>query len=187
MDELFFENSDKWREWLKENHDKSTGIWLVFLKQKEKSSIKYDEAVEEALCFGWIDSIIKKINNEKYVRKFSPRKDKSNWSLSNKNRIEKLIKNKRMTEIGMAKIEIAKKNGQWDKTDRPEIHESISKEFQEALEKNKKANETFNNLSSSYKKQFIIWINVAKQRDTKAKRIKESIELLEQGEKLGLK
>ncbi len=188
MKQLYLKTAYEWREWLHNNHDKETEVWLIFFKKETgEPSIEYESAVEEALCFGWIDSIIKKIDDEKYARKFTPRKDSSKWSELNKKRVARLIENNRMTEIGMAKIESAKSNGQWDKPDRPNIQFEIPKEFQVALDQNRKAKENYEQLAPTYQKQYIGWIVVAKRQETKEKRIKESIELLEKGKKLGLK
>lgn len=188
MEQLYFKTSDDWREWLTGNHDREEGVWMIFFKKETgESCIEYEAAVEEALCFGWIDSIIKKIDTKKYVRKFTPRRDSSKWSGLNKKRIAKLIKENRMTEIGMEKIKAAKKSGLWDKPDRPVIRFDIPEEFQSALNRNKKAKEYFDQLSPTYRKQFIGWIVVAKRQETKERRIRESIELLEKGQKLGLK
>jgi uncharacterized protein YdeI (YjbR/CyaY-like superfamily) len=188
MKQIYFKTSGEWREWLINNHNKEIEVWLIFYKKVYgKPSINYESAVEEALCFGWIDSIIKKIDDQRYVRKFTPRKDNSNWSVSNKKRVVNLIKNKRMTEIGLAKIEAAKKKGQWTKSDRPNIKFVMPEEFKSALDKNKKAKIFFNQLAPTHQKQFIGWIFVAKQKITKDKRIKESIALLAKGQKLGLK
>ena len=185
---IFFETSSDWRKWLQDNHDKSPGIWLVFYKKESgKTSLTYEESVEEALCYGWIDSVIKKIDEKSYMRKFTPRKDGSNWSDLNKKRVEKLIKEGRMTEIGMAKIEIAKQNGEWDKPDSPRRQFEMTEEFKIALEKNKIAREFFNKLTKTEKKQFITWIATAKRPETREKRIQESIQLLENHQKLGLR
>ncbi len=188
MGQVYFKTSAEWREWLKNNHNKTNEVWLIFFKKATgKPSIEYEAAVEEALCFGWIDSLIKRIDNEKYIRKFTPRKDNSKWSESNKRRVEKLIKENRMTAIGLEKIEIAKHTGQWDKPDRPDIQFDLSQEFQRALAQNKKARDNFERLAPTYQKQYIGWVAVAKRQKTKEKRIKESLELLEKGQKLGLK
>lgn len=188
MKQLCFTTSQEWREWLHKNHDQETEVWLVFYKKKTgKPCISYDAAVEEALCFGWIDSIVRKIDEEKYAQKFTPRKDKSKWSESNKNRIAKLIQEERMTEIGLMKIQAAKANGQWEKPDRPEINYDLPEELQSAFQENTKAKENFEHLALSYQKQFIAWIKTAKREETKKKRIQESISLLERGEKLGMK
>ena len=93
MNQVYFKDRKEWREWLSKNHNIEAGIWLVYYKKETgRTSIEYDDSVEEALCFGWIDSIIKKIDEEKYVRKFTPRKPNSRWSESNKRRVEKMIK-----------------------------------------------------------------------------------------------
>ena len=188
MKQLYLKTADEWREWLQNNHDKTTEVWLVFFKKNTgKPSMEYEAAVEEALCFGWIDSIIKKIDDEKYVRKFTPRRDNSKWSELNKKRVERLIQDDRMTEIGLAKIEIAKSTGQWDKPDRPTTQFDMPKEFQAALDQNRKARQNFDQLAPTYQKQYIGWIAVAKRQETKEKRIKEALELLEKGRKLGLR
>ena len=182
-------NRAEWRAWLAANHDKETEVWLVYYKKETcKATIEYEASVEEALCYGWVDSIIKKIDETKYARKFTPRKDDSKWSPSNKRRVEKLIREGLMTEYGLGKVEAAKQSGQWDAPDqRPKLTFEISAEFAEALSKNKSASETFENLAPSHQKQYLGWIETAKRLETREKRIKEAIQLLEKGEKLGLK
>ena len=111
MKQLYVTNRGQWREWLSTNHATKDGIWLIFYKKEtSRPSIAYEIAVEEALCFGWIDSIIKKIDAARYARKFTPRSDKSYWSQLNKKRAAKMIRRGRMTEVGLAKIKTAKKN-----------------------------------------------------------------------------
>ena len=114
--ELYVTNGNDWREWLKVHHDSKKEVWLVFYKKHtDIPSILYDDAVEEALCFGWIDSIFKRIDDDTYVRKFTPQNAKSKWSESNKKRVQKLISEGRMADAGMAVIQAAKQNGQWIK------------------------------------------------------------------------
>lgn len=188
MEELYFDTLAIWHAWLQENHHLSKGVWLVFYKkQSEKPSMTYEETVEEALCFGWIDSIIRKIDEESHVRKFTPRNDDSKWSDLNKKRVTKLIQENRMMPAGMAKIEIAKQNGQWDQTDQPRIQFEMPAEFQAALEQHLKAQEFFNTLTKTDQKQYNTWIATAKRPETRENRITESIELLEMGQKLGLR
>ena len=189
MKQIYFPDRNRWRHWLEKNHDKEAkGIWLVFYKKKtNKPTLEYEQAVEEALCFGWIDSIIKKIDEAKYVRKFTPRKDGSMWSQLNKKRADRMIKQSLMTEAGLVKIKVAKKNGLWDKDPRLKISLNVSGEFAAALAKNKKAKENFNNLALTYRRHYIGWVTTAKRDQTKKRRIAESISLLEQGKKLGLK
>ena len=188
MRQLYVADREQWREWLSRNHAAKAGIWLVFYnKQASTPTIAYDAAVEEALCFGWIDSILKKIDDERYARKFTPRSNKSKWSALNKKRANKMIKQGRMTGFGLAKIKAAKKSGLWDKDARPEISLDIPPEFAKAMARNKKAKENFDKLAPSYRRHYIAWIAIAKRPETKKRRIDESIALLEQGQKLGLK
>ena len=188
MKQLYAENRDEWRDWLCRHHNSQDGVWLIFYKkQTSRPTIPYEDAVEEALCFGWIDSIIKKIDAKKYARKFTPRKDNSRWSELNKKRANKMIKKGKMTDEGLAKINKAKKTGIWDKDPRPRISLDVPPEFAKAFAKNKKAKANFDKLASSYRRRYIGWIVMAKRQETKQKRIKESIALLEKGERLGLK
>ena len=179
----------EWRKWLAENHAREKdGIWLVYYKkQTGKCCVEYDESVEEALCFGWVDSLIKRIDNSAYCRKFTPRKEDSKWSDSNKERVEKIIREGRMTEFGLAKIESAKKSGSWHLAARPEIDTELVPEFSAALASNNKAQKFFENLAPSYQKHFVGWIVTARRPETRAKRVRESVGLLAKGEKLGLK
>ncbi len=109
MKQLYVTDRDQWRDWLSQRHAAEAGIWLVFYKKgTSEPTIEYEAAVEEALCFGWIDSIIKRVDGEKYVRKFTPRKDKSNWSALNRTRAAKMMKAGKMTDVGLAKIRAAK-------------------------------------------------------------------------------
>jgi uncharacterized protein YdeI (YjbR/CyaY-like superfamily) len=188
MKQVYVKTREEWREWLSQHHDTNTGIWLVFYKKHTgKPSLEYDAAVEEALCFGWIDSIIKKIDDERYVRKLTPRKPDSRWSDLNKKRVMKLKKQGLMTRVGIARVNAARKSGLWDKPDRPSISFAVPKELERALAGNTKAKSFFDQLAPSYQRQFIGWIAVAKRQETKERRVKESIALLEQGEKLGMK
>jgi uncharacterized protein YdeI (YjbR/CyaY-like superfamily) len=182
-------NRAAWRAWLAANHDKETEVWLVYYKKGAGvTTIDYESSVEEALCYGWVDSIIKKIDETKYARKFTTRKDDSKWSPSNKRRVKKLIKEGLMTEFGLQKIEAAKQSGHWDDpSQKPELSFEIHPEFAKALKDNIKAKDTFDELAPTYQKQYLGWIEVAKRPETRQKRIEESIRLLAEGKKLGLK
>ena len=110
-----------WRNWLQQHHAKEPGVWLIYYKKDSgKTRVSYDEAVEEALCFGWIDSTMKPVDEEKYMQKFTPRKIKSVWSALNKRRVEKLVEQKLMTPAGIAIIDAGKKNGSWGQLDHVE-------------------------------------------------------------------
>ncbi len=188
MKQLYVANRDQWRHWLCRHHATQTGIWLLFYKkQTGRPTIAYEAAVEEALCFGWIDGVIKKIDEARYARKFTPRRAGSGWSALNRKRAERMIRQGRMTEAGLAKINAAKKSGLWDKDPRPAISFDVPPELAKALAGNKKAKESFEKLAPSYRRHYIAWIAVAKRPQTRKRRIAESIALLEKGQKLGLK
>ena len=137
MKRLYVKTSNDWKKWLTKNHNKVEELWLIFYKKgTSKPSIDYETAVEEALCFGWIDSLVKKIDEERYVRKFTPRKNNSVWSESNKKCVKRVIKEGRMTEFGMEKITAAKKSGMWNKKiETPKISYEAPKDFVSALNK----------------------------------------------------
>jgi len=161
----------KWRAWLAENHDQSKGIWFVYFKKATgKPRISYDEAVEEALCFGWIDSLPRKFDDERSKLLFTPRKPKSVWSKLNKTRIEKLIDNGLMTEIGLSKINGAKADGSWNALDASDNLE-IPTDLAEALEANKSAEINFNSFTNSIKRSILFWVGSAKRVETRKARI----------------
>lgn len=187
--ELYFQTAGQWRSWLTKNHGREKeGVWLVFLKKgDEKKTMGYEEALLEALCLGWIDSVIRNIDEEKYCRKFTPRRRDSKWSALNRKRVAKLIKEGRMKKAGFAAIEAGKVSGMWEKDDRPEIPTDLPADLEEALKKNNSAKQYFYSLAPSFRKQYIGWIVMAKKAETRKRRIEESISLLSKGQKLGLK
>ena len=189
MKTLEFKDRTEWRAWLTENHDRQAEIWLVYYKKATGiPCIEYEDSVEEALCFGWVDSLIRKIDECSYARKFTPRKDNSVWSQLNKQRVEKLIREGLMTEHGLKKVEAARRSGRWDApAQRPKIDLEMPAEFIQALSKNPQAEAVFNNLSLSHQKQYLRWITTAKRPETREKRIAESIQMLSQGKELGLR
>ena len=187
MKKVHAKNRAEWRNWLAANHDQETEVWLVYHKKETgKESIQYEDSVEEALCFGWIDSIIKKLDETQFVRKFTPRKEDSRWSALNIRRVKKMITAGLMTEYGMRLVEIAKQSGSWDEpVQAPKLKFGVHPDFEEALWQNPKAKDTFDSLALTYQKQYLGWIEIAKRPETRARRIQESIELLAQGRKLG--
>ncbi len=193
LEEIFFKNRETFRSWLENNHDKSPGIWMVYYKNHLKTQgVSYKEALEEALCFGWIDSIIKRIDDEKYVRKFTPRTNISNWSDVNKKIVLELIAQGRMTEHGLKKIDSYKNEGKvtWKVEDFPEKknEEFVIPDFIAAeLGKNEPALTNFNKLPKSHKRNYIGWITSAKKEETKTRRLAEAVGMLKQVKKLGLK
>ncbi len=179
----------EWRAWLAANHDEESEVWLVYHKKHTGTpSIEYGASVEEALCYGWIDSILRRLDDRRYARKFTPRRDGSVWSPSNKERVARMLEQGLMTEHGQAKVDAGKRSGRWDASPGPpKLKLEMSAEFAAALNGNAAAAATFEQLAPTYRKQFLAWIEVAKRPETKRKRIRESIRLLEQGKKLGMK
>ncbi len=162
-----------WRRWLQKNHVKEPGIWLIYYKKASgKARVLWEEAVEEALCFGWIDSIAKPIDEEKYMQKFTPRKTKSVWSAINKKKVELLIQQNLMMPAGLEIIEIAKNNGSWTQLDHVENF-LIPPELEKFLVKNKSVATYFEGLSKSTRKQWLYRMNSAKLPETKKKRLEE--------------
>ena len=175
-DTLYLPTREKWREWLEQNWSEKKVIWLIYYKKHaKKPSIPYNDAVEEALCFGWIDSTVKRIDEERYMQKYTPRKDKSIWSKLNKKRVQRMIDQKRMTPIGMKKIRAAKENGMWTKLEEVDRAE-VSPELEAALAENPRAKDNFYNFAPSYRKQYIWWITSAKRAETREKRIRETVD-----------
>jgi uncharacterized protein YdeI (YjbR/CyaY-like superfamily) len=176
---LYFKNAEEWRAWLHENHNKADRAYLIFYKVGSPyESMRWEEAVQVALCYGWIDSTVKKLDDAKRQQLFTPRKNKSVWSKINKSYVEKLIADNLMHESGLAKIEIAKQNGSWNSLDH--VEESIiPDDLQKAFDANKTAFENYNNFSFTYRKNYLYWLNHAKREETRKKRIEEIIKLCE--------
>ena len=169
-------NKQDWREWLELNHNEKDSVWLIFYKKKSsKHNLSWSESVDEALCFGWIDSVKKTIDTEKYIQYFSRRKAKSNWSKINKEKVAKLIQNNLMIQAGFDSIEIAKENGSWTFLDDVEAL-VIPEDLKEELTNYKGSMEYFDSLSKSVKKILLYWIVSAKRKETRQKRISEIAE-----------
>jgi uncharacterized protein YdeI (YjbR/CyaY-like superfamily) len=167
----------EWRNWLAMNHDRSKGVRLVLIKKRaEIPGIMYNEAVEEALCFGWIDSTPGKLDEQRYTLYMSPRKPKSVWSKINKQRIRKLVKARLMTAAGLAKVEAARKDGSWNRL--AAIDELVMPaDLVEQLSANPEAKRNFEAFSASSKKIILFWIASAKREETRQKWIEETIRL----------
>ncbi len=189
MKKLHADSIEAWRIWLAEHHDREDVVWLVFRKKgKGPVPFDYQAALDEALCMGWVDSLLKKIDEATYMRKFTPRKASSTWSERNKERVEQLILQGRMRPEGMKTIEVAQENGMWDKGIKlPEVDESLPGAFLSAFQDSPQARDHYFAMPSRAQKQFNIWINMAKRAETVRKRVDESISLLEKGKELGLK
>jgi len=169
-------NRKDWRKWLKLNHVKKEGVWLIFYKKNSPDhNLSWSDSVDEALCFGWIDSIKKTIDTNKYKQYFSKRKAKSNWSKVNKAKVKSLIDQGLMEEAGYKSIEIAKENGSWIILDDVEAL-VIPEDLKSELAKYQGSMEFFNSLSKSIKKGLLYWVISAKRNETRQKRIVEIAE-----------
>lgn len=165
----------EWRQWLAEHHATATDIWLVYFKKGSgQPTVKYAEAVEEALCFGWIDSVVNAIDAERFKQLFTPRKTRSPWSKLNKQRVERLIEQGLMTPAGLAKIEAARLDGSWSALDSVEALQ-VPNDLQSALSVNPTADANFHAFSPSTKKQLLWWVESAKRPETRVKRIAEIV------------
>ncbi len=183
-----FQGREDWRVWLAENHATAQEIWLVIRKKHAgKAGLTYVEALEEALCFGWIDGILKRIDDEKHTIRFSPRRKNSIWSELNKKRVARLIQEGRMTDAGLVKIKEAKANGQWEKAAVREDITVVPAELAAALAENVQARESFEKMAPSYRRQFIYWVSIAKHDETRRRRVAEAVRLLGRNERLGPK
>jgi uncharacterized protein YdeI (YjbR/CyaY-like superfamily) len=179
---LDIRSADKWRAWLRKHHARSAGVWVVFHKDHTGvASIRYEDFVRQALCFGWIDSLIKRLDDERYARKCTPRKPSSKWSAINRQRWAELEKSGELAPPGLAAAPTA--NAYAAKPTIPDLPPYIAKAFKA----NAKAWQTFQSLAPTYRRHFVVWIHIAKQPETRERRVRESIALLAAGKKLGLK
>ena len=185
---LIFENKKEWRIWLENNHAKLNEIWLIhYNKSSNKKSINHYDAVEEALCFGWIDSTLKKIDKERYVLRYTPRKEKSVWSKINKETAEKMVLLGKMTESGLKTINSAKKHGLWKIAYTNKLKGKLPSDLKKALIIDKTAWNNFQNFANSYRNMYIGWIKNAKTDITRTKRISEVVQRSKENKKPGIK
>ena len=169
-----------WHTWLAKNHEKETSVWLIiFHKKSRQASVYYDEAVEEALCFGWVDSVSNSRNEESSYLYFAKRKPKSNWSKANKDRVEKLTKLGLIMPAGQAMIDLAKQKGTWTALEVVD-QLTIPPDMQKLFDKNKTAEKNFLAFPASTRRGILEWILNAKRSETRQKRIEETVTLAAQ-------
>ncbi len=173
--ELYFKNDDEWRSWLHDHYNQSNGVYLIFYKlQSKQPSMRWEEAVKVALCYGWIDSTVKKLDDQRRRQYFCRRKPKSVWSRVNKNYITSLIDTGLMHQSGLDAIEIAKTNGSWIALDDVE-NGIIPEDLQKAFDNHPEAFSHYQNFAQGYRKNYLYWLNQAKRQETREKRIIEII------------
>jgi uncharacterized protein YdeI (YjbR/CyaY-like superfamily) len=173
---LEFNGRDQWRAWLEKHHAEEVEAWLVHYKKGfQENTLLLNEAIEEALCFGWIDGLLRRLDEQRYVLRYTPRRRNSVWSVSNIERVERLIREGRMTEAGLEKIAEAKANGQWDAALRREQVDIIPLELEKALRRRKGAIAAYRALPASQKKQYIYWLQTAKREETLQRRVEKIV------------
>ncbi len=184
MDEqILFTDREEFRKWLMENHSTSKGMWLVFGKAGKLQTLKANEALEEALCFGWIDGQFNSIDDAKYLKKFTPRRRGSKWSERNRDIANRLTKNGRMTESGMIAIELAKRDGTWDTPKQEPISESQIEVLVSALHGAEPALSNFLKMPLSVRRTYTAMYLDAKKEETRIKRLGKIIERLNENKK----
>jgi uncharacterized protein YdeI (YjbR/CyaY-like superfamily) len=180
-----FTNIEGWNTWLTENHDASEGIWLrIYKKDSGEKSVTYNEALEEALCFGWIDGQKKSYDEKSWLQKFTPRHPKSLWSKRNTEHVLRLIKENRMKPTGLKEVEAAKKDGRWDKAYSPQAQMKIPDDFISVLKKDQNAYEFFKTLNKANIYAIAWRLQTAKKPETREKRMKTLLEMMKNQQKL---
>ena len=171
------ESREEWRTWLEANHESAESIWLVtFKKASGKPYVSYDAVVEEAICFGWIDSLPRKLDDERTMLLLSPRKPGSAWSKANKDRVERVEAAGKMRPAGLRRIEQSKADGSWTFLDDVEAL-TVPEDLAAALEEYEDAEENFATFPPSTKRGILEWIKQAKRTETRSKRVRETAEL----------
>lgn len=185
LDIILFESQDEWEQWLDANHDKSEGVFVKIAKKKSgKTSVTYPEALDVALCFGWIDSQKKGIDDTYWMQRFTARRKKSPWSQVNREKVENLIAQGKMRPSGLQEIENAKADGRWDNAYAPQSKATIPDDLQSALDANPKAHDFFKTLNSSNRYAIIYQVTSAKKAETRQRRITKYIDMLSEHKKL---
>jgi uncharacterized protein YdeI (YjbR/CyaY-like superfamily) len=180
-----FAHQKAWAAWLDKNHATSTGIWLKLAKKKSGiESVTYDEAIEVALCYGWIDGQTRSYDETTWLQKFTPRRPKSIWSKINTEKALRLIESGRMKPAGLKAVESAKLDGRWDAAYAPQSKAAVPEDLQVELDRNKKAKAFFATLDSRNRYAILHRIHNAKKAETRARRIEQFIRMLEKKEKI---
>jgi uncharacterized protein YdeI (YjbR/CyaY-like superfamily) len=181
----FFKTARKWRRWLAKNCAKSDGVWLrIFKKNSDVATVSYAEALDEALCYGWIDGQKKACDAQSFLQKFTPRRAKSVWSKRNREHIARLTKEKRMTPAGLAQVEAAKKDGRWDAAYDASSTMTVPTDFLKELKKDKGAYAFFKTLSRANTYAIAWRLQTAKKPETRARRMQKLLAMLSEGKKL---
>ena len=186
MKTLLVQTPKEWRAWLERHHGRESEVWLIFHKQHTGiPSIDYKDALDEALCYGWVDSLIKRLDEDRFARKFTPRKADSRWSDVNRKRYAELKATGRLKPSGIARAPGTR--GSAPRPERMELPATLPSYIQAGLRKHPAARKRYESLSPAHQRQYIAWIVTAKREETKLRRLDQAIRMLSQGETLGLK
>jgi len=186
MKTLLVRTLDQWRKWLTEHHESESEVWLIFNKQHTGvAAIDYKDALDEALCFGWVDSLVKRLDDRRYARKFTPRRADSRWSTVNRKRYAELKAAGRLKPPGIERPPTNR--GYGPRPARLPMPSSLPAYLQAALRNHPTAVRHFEALAPSQRRRYFAWIESAKREETKLRRLKEAIRLLASGKVLGLK
>jgi uncharacterized protein YdeI (YjbR/CyaY-like superfamily) len=176
----------RWRKWLERNHDTAPGVWLKLAKKGTgKRTISHSEALEEALCFGWIDGQARRFDESFYLIRFTPRRPRSVWSELNCEKAEQLIAQGRMAPAGLAQVEAARADGRWERAYAPQSRATVPEDFARALEENPKARQFFETLTGSTRYAFLYRLHHVREPQKRAKRIADYVDILGSGRTLG--
>jgi uncharacterized protein YdeI (YjbR/CyaY-like superfamily) len=183
---LLFESKKKFADWLAKNHDKSAGVWLKLAKKGTGiPSVTIMDALDVVLCYGWIDGQRVSFDEDYYLQKYTPRRPRSIWSKINVENVERLIANGEMKPAGLKAVEAAKQDGRWDAAYASQKTMTVPADFQSALNRNKKAKAFFETLTGARRYSFLFRVTTAKKAETREKRIRQFVEMLERGETFG--
>ena len=172
---FFAVDRQTWRAWLEEHHGASDHVWLTLCKKHvSEPCVTYEEAVEEALCFGWIDGRLQRIDDRLHRLRFSPRRPASGWAASNKARVERLVAEGRMTAAGLAVVDAAKANGSWERHDELRLDQTPD-DLAAALAADREALARWRALAPSHRRQYVYWITEAKRPETRERRIDDTV------------
>lgn len=184
MQVVSFASAEEWRKWIAEHHAKSNGVWLwLYKKDSGEKTVSYAEALEEALCYGWIDGQVNKYDATSYIQKFTPRRPKSIWSKRNTEKAERLIQEGKMEKAGMHQVELAKADGRWQQAYDSYKNMKVPEDFLQLLSKNEKAKTFFDGLNKANLYAIAWRLQTAKKPETREKRLKEILQMMSEGKK----
>ena len=178
---IHFRNRREWRSWLARNHAREESVWLIHHKKNSgKKGLTHPEAVEEAICYGWVDSQLRSIDIESFALRYTPRRKRSVWSQINKDTAMRMIAEGKMTKAGLTAVEEARKSGKWASAYSSRVRPTVQEDLRNALEKDKVALRNFDRLSNSHQVQYIFWVDGAKRAVTRERRIAEVVKRMRQ-------